>query len=40
MAEHQPASAVIFTILSSAPMMLKIQRELELMSELVSQRIK
>jgi hypothetical protein len=40
LAEHRSADALVLTLLSSGPMMPKIQRELELMSGDVSQRIK
>jgi hypothetical protein len=39
-ADRQPASAAVITLLSSAPMLSKIQRELELMPGHLAERIK
>jgi hypothetical protein len=40
MVERRPASELVVTLLSSTPMLPKIQRELELMTTVASERIK
>jgi hypothetical protein len=40
MTERRSTDALIFTLLTSAPMLTKIDRELELMSGHLSERIK